>query len=364
MKILIAPMNYISKNLSCAHKIKRLAQAFDNAAIMGNPEYHNKNIPFYLIKNIRYSSFRLNQNNKLEIKSFDEFLYHYKMLDKISCIEEIETMIKAIKEYKPDAIYSHYNINAIIAAQLTNTKCYGTYSYYLHRKTIYAKGISALNRILSYYQLPQVLSLHELYEKLDHRFIFSSLNYQPIPVDDKTTFVGEDLDDICSSYDKKIVVNLANAIISDNKQLKIIKEAFMHSPYDVQMYSPRLSLQAYNFHVADNLIMSSVLKDACVFIHDGSDINTYLALQYRIPQIIISNNFYPHQANASIMYKNNGAFRLSQSLFSVKYIYEDFKALVDDPKYQKNMQELATYFQQFGGCKKIKEIIITNQKDA
>ncbi|MCI5773978.1 MAG: hypothetical protein MR210_05385 [Erysipelotrichaceae bacterium] len=364
MKILIAPMNYISKNLSCAYKIKRLAQAFDDVAIVGNAEYHNKNYPFFPTKTLRYSSLRLNQNNKLEIKSFDEFLYHYKLLDKLTCIEEIETIIKAINEYKPQAIYTHYNLNAIIAALLTNTKCYGTYSYYLHRKTINAKAINALNRILSHYQLPQVLSLNELYEKLDHKFIFSSANYQPVVEDEKTTFVGEDIDDICSSYDKHIVVSLANAIIPEKKQIKIIKEAFLHGPFDVDMCSNKTVYDEYNLHISNNLIMSKSLKDASVFIHDGSDVNTYLALQYRVPQIIITNNFYTHQANASIMYKNNGAFRLSQSLFNVKYIYEDFKALIDNDKYQRNMQELAAYFQPYGGCAKIKAIIEqTNKND-
>ena len=363
MKILIAPINYISKNLSCAYKIKRLAQTFDNVAIMGSSEYHNKNYPFYLIKTNNYSNFKLNQNNKLEIKSFDEFLYKYKMLDKITCIQEIDNMLEIIKEYKPDAIYSHYNINAIIAAFLTNTKCYGTYNYYIHRNIINEKAINALNRILSYYQLPQVLSLNELYAKLNHKFIFSTQELQPIPLDGKTTFVGEDIDDITSTYNQKIVIDLTNSLISPNTQLKVIKESFLYGPYDVQMYSPNTIYHAYNFDINNNLIMTSALKDAAVFIHDGSDINTYLALQYRIPQIIITNNFYPHQANASMMYKNNCAFRLSQSLFNVKYIYEDFKALVDNPKYQTNIQRLANELKEYGGSKIIKEIIDT-QKDA
>lgn len=357
MKILIAPINYISKNLSCAYKIKRLAQTFDNVAIMGSSEYHNKNYPFYLIQTKNYSNFKLNQNNKLEIKSFDEFLYKYNMLDKINCIQEINNMIEIIKEYKPDAIYTHFNINAIIAALLTNTKCYGTYNYYIHRNIINEKAINALNRLLSYYQLPQVLSLNELYAKLEHKFIFSTQELQPIPLDGKTTFVGEDIDDICSTYKQKIVIDLTNSLINYNTQLKVIKESFLYGPYDVQMYSPNTIYHAYNFDINNNLIMSSALKDAAVFIHDGSDINTYLALQYRIPQIIITNNFYSHQANASMMYKNNCAFRLSQSLFNVKYIYEDFKALVDNPKYKTNIQNLANELKRYGGSNKIKEII-------
>ena len=73
-------------------------------------------------------------------------------------------------------------------------------------------------------------------------------------------------------------------------------------------------------------------------------------------QIIITNSFDHHISNANMMIKNNCAFKLSETLYNVKYLYESFRALLDNNKYQHNIDDLASNLD-LGGTNKIIETI-------
>lgn len=345
MKCLLIPISFISKNLSDTSLVKALTRAFDEVAICANEEYEVEGITFFPLTKPSLSTYRLNKANQVDINSFDDYLYQYNLTDKKFLINEIETICEAIDEYKPDIIYSHNNISAIITAKIFNLPCFSTYSYLINRHSINRKAINNINYVLAHYQMAQVLNIPELYASVKHKFVFNLSKYEPIDSDD-ITYVGKILDNLCSTYQKNIVVNLPNTLISEKKQLKVIKESFMNSTYQVEMYGRKYPGNYANIHVSNNLMLHSALANAQVFIHDGSNNNIDLGLQYQVGQIIIPNHFNHHGFNADYMCEENCAFRLSQSLFNVKYLYESFKALVDNPKYIENMQNLRLEFSQ------------------
>ena len=67
-------------------------------------------------------------------------------------------------------------------------------------------------------------------------------------------------------------------------------------------------------------------------------------------------NIDHHISNANMMIKNNCAFKLSETLYNVKYLYESFRALLDNNKYQHNIDDLASNLD-LGGTNKIIETI-------
>ena len=355
MKCLVIPIGYINNNLSPVARIKRLVTGFDNAAIYGQKEYQVKNVKFYQSDDLKLNNYIINSNNKKNIHSFDEYLYVYKMINYHYAINEIKNILKVIDDYKPDVIFSYDNIYAIIASKIANITCYSSYSSFINKKqTVYPKAIICINKILSYYKLPQILCIADLYDNVKYKFVYSSFDYQPI-IDDNIIYVGYDNTYPVYEKNKVIVVSIANSLISANKQLRVIKQTFKDSPYEVYIQNKNFVNQA-NIHSNNKLMLNNYLSKAIVFIHDGSDINTDLALNYHMNQIIITNSFDHHISNANMMIKNNCAFKLSETLYNVKYLYESFRALLDNNKYQTNIDALAKSLD-LGGTNKIIETI-------
>ncbi|MGL6198744.1 MAG: hypothetical protein ACRC3H_07400 [Lachnospiraceae bacterium] len=167
MKVLISPMSAMAETSGSFSRIKILADALLTSGhevavcaaedinykpIQGAVKYElSTPMPLGLPKTISSHMFPLAQklgiNKRKTVNSFEEVLFlagniNYKYLRKSTA--EIQ---KAIQDYKPEVVYSEFNIAAVIAAVLEQKRLFTTASLPTQsiyaRTPKYAKGINA-----------------------------------------------------------------------------------------------------------------------------------------------------------------------------------------------------------------------------
>ena len=176
MKILIVPMSAIAETAGPVSRCKLLAEAFQNNGIetatcmaadinfkiIDNiPNYFlDIPMPFGLPKVIASRMFPLAQKLGLTARktvgSFDEVLLMTGNLDYKYLKRSVASVRNAVNDFKPDVIYSEFNISAMIAARLENIPLWTTVSYptqpsYAHN----ARLAAGLNKLLEEYHIPQ-----------------------------------------------------------------------------------------------------------------------------------------------------------------------------------------------------------------
>ena len=172
--------------------------------------------------------------------------------------------------FKPDVVYSEFNISAIIAAKKEGLPLYITVS--LPTQFEYAHDLKlsrGLNRLLNELELPNVESPVKLFDWADKCFCMSIRELEPI---EKTNVV------FCGSLNPvtntstsgkrdKILVYMGNGTVSAKRMLRVIMDAFAASPYEVYIASAYLNkMDLANIHVAPRWEFEQLLDEAVLFI--------------------------------------------------------------------------------------------------
>ena len=149
MKIMIVPMAAMAETHGPVSRCQVLAYGFkeagfDVATCMAKdmnyremdeiPNYYlDIPMPLGLPKAIATKVFSLAQklrvSSKKSVRSFDEVLFLTGNLDYQYLKKSVASIRKAIHEFKPDKVYSEFNISAIIAAKKEGLPLYITVSF-------------------------------------------------------------------------------------------------------------------------------------------------------------------------------------------------------------------------------------------
>ena len=114
---------------------------------------------------------KLGLTSKKTVKSFDEVLHITGNLDYKYLKKSVESVRRAIKEYKPDIVYSEFNISAIIAARLEGIRLFTTVSYPTQHEYAHNEKLTVgLNRLLKEQGLDQLDSALQLFDWADKKF--------------------------------------------------------------------------------------------------------------------------------------------------------------------------------------------------
>lgn len=304
---------------------------------------------------------KLGITSKKAVNSFEDVLHltgniNYKYLKK--SISEIQ---KAIQDYKPDVIYSEFNIGAIIAGKLEDKKVFISASIptqYEYSST--PKYSAGLNKLLKELNLPIVNSCLELFSWADKKFVPSCYELEPFN-DENVIFCGtwKDVEYTSIKKKNKILVYMGNGTISQKKMVREIMRAFQDSSYEV--YIAGKSLKVYdmnNIHIAERFDFTKLLPEAALFINHGGQNSVIDGLIYGVPQIVCPGMVFERKYNAQSIVKNGAGIELSHKDFIAEIISHKAQVIFDNNEYKCNAQKLGNKLIKLGGVKNITDTLM------
>ena len=370
MKVLIVPMSAIAETAGPASRCKLLAEAFLNNGIetatcmaadinfkkIDNvPNYFlDIPMPFGLPKVIASRMFPLAQKFGLTarktVRSFDQVLLMTGNLDYKYLKRSVVSVRNAVKDFKPDVIYSEFNLSAMIAARIENIPLWTTVSYptqptYAHNPRLAA----GLNKLLREYHIPQVESALHLFDWADKKICPSIKELEPF--NDDVTFCGA-LKSVnpTNTTRNKILVYMGNGTISADKTKNVITEAFTDSKYEVFIASKYLGETTYdNIHIAARWDFNQLLDEAVLYINHGGQNSIIDGLIHGVPQIVVPGKVFERKYNAESLVRNDAGLYLAHRDFTAKNISTAAEQIIGSKDMAENVRALGEKLRNAGG---------------
>ena len=381
MKIMIVPMAAMAETHGPVSRCQVLAYGFkeagfDVATCMAKDMNYREmdEIPnFYLdipmplglpkaiATKVFFLSQKLHVSSKKAVRSFDEVLFLTGNLDYKYLKKSVASIRKAIHEFKPDKVYSEFNISAIIAAKKEGLPLYITVS--LPTQFEYAHDLKlsrGLNRLLNELKLPEVESPVKLFDRADKFFCMSIRELEPI---EKTNVVycgslKTAIDINSPSKRDKILVYMGNGTVSAKRMLRVIMDAFAASPYEVYIASAYLNkTDLANIHIAPRWDFEHLLDEAVLFINHGGQNSIASGLIHGVPQIIIPGKIFERQYNAKCISENKAGVVMAYQDFKADYLGEVAERIIDSREFSENAAALGKKLSEAGGKKTLVENI-------
>ncbi len=324
-------------------------------------------MPFGLPKFIASKSFPIAQKlgitSRKTVNSFDQVLLFTGNLDYNYLKTSVSTIANVIKEYRPDIVYSEFNISAIIAAKKEKVKLFTTVSYPTQHEYAHDSRLTKnLNRLLCELDLPRVESVLQLFDWADVSFCPSIKELEDI--DKPNLFYCGALKDkpkdfhLSNANRDKIVIYMGNGTISANAVFKVAKEAF--AGYDVYIASSYLKEGDYrNVHVAPRWNFDELLLEAGVFINHGGQNSVVDGLIYGVPEIVVPGKVFERIFNASGVESNKAGVMLNYKDFNSNTVRAAFERIVNSGEMKDNAKKLGEKLINAGGV----NVIINKIKD-
>lgn len=312
---------------------------------MGMPSFIGKNI-FPIVQ-------KLGVTYKKTVNSFDEVLFLTGNLNYRYLKKSIESLRNAINDYKPDVVYSEFNISAMIAAKLEGVKLFVTSSFptryeYSHN-THLSKG---LNRLLNEFGLDSVESALCLFEYADKKFCLSVEELEPM---DNVIHCGswKTIERVESKVDK-ILVYMGNGTIPAKKMKNVIVKALSESEYEIYIASSYLTpCDKGNIHIDKRYEFDKLLNEAVLFINHGGQNSVIQGLQYGVPQLIVPGKVFERKYNAKSVSDLGAAIVLDENEFVAPLLAVKVNEIVGSFEMKNNAKKLGEKLNKQGGFDKI-----------
>ena len=318
-------------------------------------------LPAFIARHAFPMAQKLGITERKTVRSFDEVLNLTGNLDYRYLKKSVEQISEAIEDFKPDVVYSEFNISAIIAAKHKGVKLAATVSYPTQHDYANDPGLAGgLNRLLSEFKMEKPGSALKLFELPDMRFCLSIEELEPF--DDRVIFCGV-LKDIQrkEAERNKVLVYMGNGTVSAEKTAGVIKEAFKDMGYEVYFATTYLPEKTEgNLHIAKRWDFNTMLDEAVLFINHGGQNSIADGLIHGVPQIVIPGKVFERRYNAKMLKENKAGVCMSAGDFTadrLKHIAE--KAAVSG-RMRENAKLLGDKLLNKGGIKLIAESIKEN----
>ncbi len=376
MKTLIVPMAAMAETAGSFSRARLLANALleegmkvgiccakdiNYSKIEGTVEYPLSvpmplGLPGNIAKNMFPIAQKLGLTAKKNVGSFEEVLHltgntDYKYLNK--SVSEIRT---AIKEFRPDIVYSEFNISAIIAARLEGKRLFISASVpTLPEYGRDPKFATGLNRLLAQNGLEPVESCMDVFEWAEKKFVPSIYELEPME-DSKVVYCGS-LKTLREDEDKKrdkILVYMGNGTVSMKKVLKEIPEAFKDTGYEVYIAGQGLKEAEYdNIHTAPWFDFGELLPESALFINHGGQNSIIDGLIHKTPLLVCPGRVFERKYNAASIVKTGAGISIDQYDFTAEKIKETADKIFSDDSYKTQADILGRRLRQLGGVANI-----------
>ena len=371
MKILLIPMSAIAETAGPVSRCRRIAIALGKAgatvatcmaedvnykAIDGIHNYFlDIPMPFGLPKFIATRTFPIAQKlgitSRKTVSSFDDVLRITGNIDYKYLKKSVQSIRRAIQDFKPDIVYSEFNISAFIAAKIEGVKIYATVSYptqytYAHN----SKNAKGLNRLLNEFSIGSVDSALQLFDWADKAFCPSIRELEPIDKDN-VVFIGALKDMTPKTCTRnKILVYMGNGTVPASLTQKVVSQAFADSNYDVYIASKYLKPNdSGNIHIAPRWDFDTMLHEAVCFINHGGQNSICDGLLYGVPQIVVPGKVFERRYNAKSLTDNNAGILLEFSDFNADNLRAAAEIAINNTSMKENAIALGKKLASSGG---------------
>ncbi len=204
--------------------------------------------------------------------------------------------------------------------------------------------------------LPEIPSPLCLFDWAEQSFCMSIRELEPI--DKPGVFYCGSLKSLArkeaSGRKDKILIYMGNGSISAKETLKVAREAYKDSPYEIYIASSYLEKGSYgNVHVSDRWDFDQLLSEALLFINHGGQNSVVDGLTNGVPQIVVPGKVFERRFNAQCIASANAGVFLDRDEFSADRIRALTSDILSDGEMERNAAALGQKLTETGGIKVI-----------
>ena len=248
---------------------------------------------------------RLGLMGRKPVHSFEEVLWLTGALDyRYSCVV-VEKLREFMRSWRPDVVYSEFNLASVIAARVEGILCVGSGSQ--PTTVAYASNprkSAGIRRLLREMGMPAPASSLTILEGMKRRFIPSCPSLEP-EAGERAIYCGF-LGDVpqldARSTDRDCaVVYLGSGSVPAGIAVRVGRQLSSALGCDVYVAGVPESLYAaagHEVHCAPRLNFAELLPRAQVLVHHGGQNSMMDALAYGVPQVVVPGRVFERQFNA------------------------------------------------------------------
>ncbi len=304
---------------------------------------------------------KLGLNRHVSITCFDDVLRITGNTDERYLDAAVRQLREIIREGCFDAVYSEFNIAAIIAARAEGIPIFGTTSY--PTQPSYASDpatATGVNRVLRALSMEPVRSPEDMLLMPQVRFVPSCRALEPFSKDSPVVFTGPFAGmppNVPEGRRDAVITYLGNGTLTPRKACTILAKALQDSC--LQLYITGLPEGFMKgTHTAPRFDFAKLLSRAAVFVNHGGQNSMIDGIAYEIPQLICPGKVFERRFNAEAAVGNGLGVTLEHDRFDVAAVREAIGQLVDGrEKFQEAASILRGELSALGGAEKAVDII-------
>ena len=301
---------------------------------------------------------RLGLMGRKPVHSFEEVLWLTGSLDYHYSCAVVEALREFMRTWRPDIVYSEFNLAAVIAARAEGIPCVGSGSQ--PTTVAYASNprkSAGIRRLLREMDMPAPASSLTILEGMKRRFIPSCPSLEP-EAGERAIYCGF-LGDVpkldARSADRDCaVVYLGSGSVPAGVAVRVGRQ--LSSALDCDVYVAGVPEAAYaaagrEVHCAPRLNFAELLPRARVMVHHGGQNSMMDALAYEVPQVVVPGRVFERQFNAEAIERTRCG--LSVRTPKPALIAEAALRLVNEVALSGGLPKLRDELSELGGTERI-----------
>ena len=301
---------------------------------------------------------RLGLMGRKPVHSFEEVLWLTGSLDYRYSRAVVEKLRDFIWTWRPDVVYSEFNLAAVIAARAEGIPCVGSGSQ--PTTAAYASSprkSGGIRRLLREMGMPAPASSLTILEGVRCRFIPSCPSLEPDAGKQAIYcgFLGEVPTVDSHSTDRDCaVVYLGSGSVPAGIAVRVGRQISSALGCDVYVAGVPEAVYAaagHKVHWAPRLNFAELLPRARVMIHHGGQNSMMDALAYEVPQVVVPGRVFERQFNAEAVERTRCG--LSVRAPKPALIAEAARRLVDETSLSAGLPKLRDELSALGGTERI-----------
>ena len=301
---------------------------------------------------------RLGLMGRKPVHSFEEVLWLTGALDYRYSCAVVETLREFIRTWRPDVVYSEFNLAAVIAARAEGIPCVGSGSQ--PTTASYASNprkSAGIRRLLREMGMPAPASSLTILEGMKRRFIPSCPSLEPDAGKQAIYcgFLGEVPTVDSHSADRDCaVVYLGSGSVPAGVAVRVGRQISSALGCDVYVAGVPEAVYAaagHKVHCAPRLNFAEFLPCARVMVHHGGQNSMMDALAYQVPQVVVPGRVFERQFNADAVERTRCG--LSVRAPKPALIAEAARRLVDESALTSGIRGVRDELSALGGTGRI-----------
>ena len=299
---------------------------------------------------------RLGLMGRKPVHSFEEVLWLTGSLDYRYSCAVVEKLRDFIRTWRPDVVYSEFNLAAVIAARAEGIPCMGSGSQ--PTTAAYASNprkSAGIRRLLREMGMPAPASSLTILEGMKRRFIPSCPTLEP-RVGERAIYCGflNEPPALTVAPRDCAVVYLGSGSVPVGVAVRVGRQISSALGCDVYVAGVPESLYAaagHKVHCAPRLNFAELLPRARVMVHHGGQNSMMDALAYEVPQVVVPGRVFERQFNADAVERTRCG--LSVRAPKPALIAEAARRLVDETSLSGGLARLRDELSALGGTERI-----------